>query len=148
MRKSFQSLIVWQKRHQLVLDIYRKTKDFPEDERFTLTSQMRRSAISITANIAEGYRKMGKKDKLRFFNTAQGSLSETYNYLILSRDLQYISGDEYTAFESKIEEVDKLLNAYCAKISKEVNIKLPNFLLLSLFGIFFTLSNLLIPSNF
>ncbi len=93
----FQSLIVWQKGHQLVLDIYRKTKNFPDDERFCLVSQMRRAAISITANIAEGYRKRGKKDKLRFFNISQGYLAEIYNYIILSRDLQYISEEDFIA---------------------------------------------------
>lgn len=124
----FQTLIVWQKGHQLVLDIYRKTINYPADERFCLVSQMRRAAISITANIAEGYRKRGKKDKLRFFNTSQGSLAELYNYIILSRDLQYISDDDYTSLENKIEEVDRLLESYCGKISREVNKNLLGFL--------------------
>lgn len=118
---SFQSLIVWQKGHQFVLEIYRITRRFPDDERFGIVSQMRRAAISITANIAEGYRKFGKKDKLRFFNISQGSLAEIYNYLILSKDLQYISENDYGLFQVQLIELDKLLNAYCAKISKDIH---------------------------
>ena len=117
---SFQSLIVWQKGHQFVLDIYRITRRFPEDKRFGIVSQMRRAAISITANIAEGYRKFGKKDKLRFFNISQGSLAEIYNYLILSKDLQYISRNDYDLFQVQLIELDKLIRAYCAKISKDI----------------------------
>ncbi|RNC64676.1 four helix bundle protein [Proteiniphilum sp. X52] len=117
---SFQSLIVWQKGHQFVLDIYRITRRFPEEERFGIVSQMRRAAISITANIAEGYRKFGKKDKLRFFNISQGSLAEIYNYLILSKDLQYISRNDYDLFQVQWIELDKLIRAYCAKISKDI----------------------------
>ncbi|SFK96689.1 four helix bundle protein [Proteiniphilum acetatigenes] len=117
---SFQSLIVWQKGHQFVLDIYRITRRFPKDERFGIVSQMRRAAISITANIAEGYRKFGKKDKLRFFNISQGSLAEIYNYLILAKDLQYISQNDYDLFQVQLIELDKLLRAYCAKISKDI----------------------------
>lgn len=148
--RTFQSLIVWQKEHQLILDIYRRTRSFPEDERFRLVSQMRRAAISITANIVEGYRKMGKKDKLRFFNTSQGSLSETYNYLILSRDLEYISTEEYVQFEEQIEEVDRILNAYCSKISKDSKLKLLSFLSLFFVSIWCNLqSTLSLPySNF
>ncbi|MBK5195653.1 MAG: four helix bundle protein [Proteiniphilum sp.] len=118
--QSFQSLIVWQKGHQLVLDIYRITKNFPDDEKFGIVSQLRRAAISITANIAEGYRKFGKRDKLRFFNISQGSLSETENYLILSRDLHYISENDYRQFESQFTELEKLLNSYCSKISDDI----------------------------
>ena len=113
---SFQSLIVWQKGHQLVLDIYKMTKGFPDDERFSLISQIRRSSLSITANIAEGYRKIGKKDKLRFFNISQGSLAETLNYIILSYDLGLISKPDYLQYENQIEEVNRQLNAYCSKI--------------------------------
>ena len=94
---------------------------------------MRRAAISITANIAEGYRKRGKKDKLSFFNISQGSLAEIYNYIILSHDLQYISEEDFIALENKVEEVDRLLESYCGKISQEVN---KNFLS-SLTSLFF-----------
>ena len=144
---TFQSLIVWQKGHQFVLDVYRKTKNFPEDERFTLVSQMRRSAISITANIAEGYRKIGKKDKLRFFNTSQGSLSETYNYLILSRDLRYITDEEFTLLENQISEVDKILNAYCSKISKDVKLNVLSFIPLFFLSLGCILQSMIVSHN-
>lgn len=71
--KSFQELVVWQKAHELVLSIYRFSKDFPKSEMYGLTSQIRRAAISVPANIAEGFKKRGKADKCRFMNIAQGS---------------------------------------------------------------------------
>jgi len=74
--QKFQELIVWQKAHKLVLDIYKITKQFPKEETYGLTSQMRRATISVPANIAEGYRKRGKLDKVRFMNISEGSLDE------------------------------------------------------------------------
>ena len=105
----FQDLLVWQKAHQLVLAIYRLSTSFPGHEIYCLTSQMRRAAISIAANIAEGFSKRGKADKLRFYNISQGSIEESRYYLILSHDLGY--GD---IKESKqlLEETSKLLDAY------------------------------------
>jgi len=87
--RSFQDLIVWQKAHQFVLAVYRLTKGFPREEIYGLTSQFRRAAISIPANIAEGFKKRGRLDKARFMNVAQGSLEECRYYLILARDLGY-----------------------------------------------------------
>ena len=84
----FEDLVVWQKAHQFVLKAYRLSKGFPRAEVFGLTSQFRRAAVSITANIAEGFKKRGKADKLRFFNIAQDSLEECRYYLILARDLE------------------------------------------------------------
>ena len=83
--RSFQDLVVWQKAHQLVLLAYKITKDYPAEERFGLTSQIRRSAVSIAANIAEGFIKKGKKDKLNFYNIAQGSLEELKYYFFCRR---------------------------------------------------------------
>lgn len=111
--QSFKELIVWQKAHQFVLAIYKMTKSFPKEEMFGLTSQFRRAAVSIPANIAEGYRKRGKADKIRFFNISEGSLEECKYYLILTKDLGYastVNADELA------EEVSKLLNAYSNKI--------------------------------
>ncbi|MDQ3331145.1 MAG: four helix bundle protein, partial [Planctomycetota bacterium] len=85
--RRFEDLIVWQKAHALVLTIYRTTESFPRTETYGLTSQLRRSAVSIPANIAEGFRKRGRSDKARFLNISQGSLEETRYYLILARDL-------------------------------------------------------------
>lgn len=84
--KRFNELIVWQKAHQFVLNIYAMSSKFPKEEIYGLTSQFRRAAISIAANIAEGYAKKGKADKLRFFNIAQGSLEE-YRYYLYWREI-------------------------------------------------------------
>jgi four helix bundle protein len=111
--KSFEQLIVWQKAHQFVLGIYRLTDNFPRTEIYGLTSQLRRAAVSIPANIAEGFKKRGRADKVRFLNIAQGSLEECRYYLILAKDLNY--GDT-AQLQPKLEEVSKLLEAYAAKI--------------------------------
>ncbi len=87
--RTFQDLIVWQKSHSLVLKIYKHSKSFPNNEIFGLTQQLRRSAVSVPANVAEGFKKRGKNDKARFFNIAQGSLEETRYYLILATALGY-----------------------------------------------------------
>jgi four helix bundle protein len=113
--KSFRDLIVWQKAHQLVLDVYRCTQNFPREEVYALTSQLRRSATSVAANIAEGFKKKSPADKVRIFNIAQGSLSETEYYLILASDLQY---DDMMKFMDRAHEVGKLLEAYMGSIRK------------------------------
>lgn len=109
---SFESIIAWQKAHQFTRMVYLVTKDFPEDERFGLTSQFRRAAVSIGANIAEGYKKLSKVDKLRFFNISQGSLAECMNYIILSRDIGYMDDSDYNILHKMAEEVARLLSAY------------------------------------
>lgn len=107
--KRFEDLIVWQKAHRFVLAAYRLSSAFPPAETYGLSSQLRRAAVSIAANIAEGFRKRGKADKLRFFNIAQGSTEECRYYLILTRDLGY---SEVTESAYLLEEVSKLLDAY------------------------------------
>ena len=87
--KSFEDLIVWQKAHQLVLSIYKSTKGFPKTEMYGLVDQIQRSAVSVAANIAEGFRKRSKAEKRHYLNIAHGSLEETRYYLILSKDLGY-----------------------------------------------------------
>jgi four helix bundle protein len=82
--KTFEDLVVWQKAHQFVLSVYRLSRTFPPSETYGLSSQFRRAAVSIAANIAEGFRKRGKADKLRFLNIAQGSTEESRYYLILA----------------------------------------------------------------
>ena len=113
MGQTFQNILAWQKAYDFVLDVYKYTKSFPESEKYGLISQFQRAAVSIIANIAEGYKKMGKADKLRFMNISQGSLEECRCYVILSRDLGYIDNDVYNILYSKIEEASKLLNGYC-----------------------------------
>lgn len=107
--KSFRDLVVWQKAHQLALGVYRMTKSFPKEELYGSTSQVKRSSVSVAANIAEGFKKKGKADKLRFFNIAQGSLSETEYYLILAKDLEYYNTD--LLIENAVE-VGRLLESY------------------------------------
>lgn len=113
MGQTFQNILAWQKAYDFILDVYKYTKSFPESEKYGLMSQFRRAAVSIIANIAEGYKKMGKADKLRFMNISQGSLEECRCYVILSRDLGYIDNEVYNILYSKIEEASKLLNGYC-----------------------------------
>ena len=111
--QSFEQLIVWQKAHQFVLGVYRFTDNFPRNELFGLTSQLRRAAVSIAANIAEGFKKRGRADKARYFNIAQGSLEECRYYLILAKDLNYGNTSQ---LQPQLEETSKLLEAYSAKI--------------------------------
>jgi len=111
--KSFRDVIAWQKAHQFVLSIYEYTRKFPKEEMYSLTSQFRRAGISIAANIAEGFKKKGNADKLRFYNIAQGSLAECEYYCILSRDLKY--GDPEVLIKKAIE-VEKLLESYSQSI--------------------------------
>lgn len=111
--KSFQDLIVWQKAHQWVLLVYHFSDCFPKREIYGLTSQLRRAAVSIPANIAEGFKKKGKADKVRFMNIAQGSLEESRYYLILAKDLGY--GNSLQLI-TQLEEVSKLLEAYSTAI--------------------------------
>ena len=113
MGQTFQNILAWQKAYDFVLDVYKYTKLFPDSEKYGLISQFQRAAVSIIANIAEGYKKMGKADKLRFMNISQGSLEECRCYVILSRDLGYIDNEVYNILYSKIEETSKFLNGYC-----------------------------------
>ncbi|MGA2868867.1 MAG: four helix bundle protein [Verrucomicrobiota bacterium] len=111
--RNFKELIVWQKAHQFVLELYRFTRVFPTDEKFGLTSQIRRAAVSVPANIAEGFPKRSTNDKARFFNIAQGSLEEVHYYLILAKDLGY--GDPAKLL-GLYDEVGRLLNGYISAI--------------------------------
>lgn len=120
---KFESVLAWQKAHQFVLLVYTITRDYPEDEKFGLTSQFRRVAISIEANIAEGYKKLSKADKLRFFNIAQGSLEECRDYILLSRDLGYITLDQFNNLHESIENTSVFLNSYCQGIINNSGIK-------------------------
>jgi four helix bundle protein len=116
--KTFKDLIVWQKAHGFVLQIYEVTKAFPSTEQYGLTSQLRRAAVSIPANIAEGFKKRGKADKARFLNIAQGSIEECRYYLILASDLRY--GD-MSRLDSMLEEVSKLTEAYSHAIIRSIH---------------------------
>jgi four helix bundle protein len=116
--KTFKELIVWQKAHQLVLNVYKATKDFPREELYGLTSQLRRSCVSVAANIAEGFKKKGSADKLKFMNTAQGSLSETDYHLLLAYDLGYHNTN---GLMNDASEVGRLLESYMKGIRKNTD---------------------------
>jgi len=110
---KFSELLFWQKAHKFTLHVYQLTNAFPSTEQYGLTSQFRRAAVSMTANIAEGYTRTGIKDKLRFFNISLSSLEECRYYQILSKDLGY---GEDVSMEGLLDEVGKLLNSYCRTI--------------------------------
>ncbi len=116
--KNFQDLIVWQKGHQFVLDVYRMCEFFPKTEIYGLTAQLKRAAVSIPANIAEGFKKRTRNDKARFMNIAQGSIEECRYYLILARDLKFADTKE---IGSRLDEVSKLLGAYMASLLAPVS---------------------------
>jgi four helix bundle protein len=111
--RSFRDLLVWRKAHEFVLAVYAFTAGFPKQETYGLTLQMRRAAVSIPANIAEGFRRRGKPDKARYMNIAEGSPEESRYYLILAQDLGY--GDT-AQLASALEEVSRLLSAYATAI--------------------------------
>ena len=110
--KSFSELKVWNKAHELVLLIYKLTSKFSSDERFGLSSQMGRAAVSIASNIAEGFKRNYIKVSLNFYNIASGSTEEIKYQLLLSKDLNYIELDQYNNALSLSEEVSKMLNAW------------------------------------
>ncbi len=111
--RSFRDLLVWRKAHAFVLAVYAITTGFPKQETYGLALQMRRAAVSVPANIAEGFRRRGKADKARYMNMAEGSLEESRYYLILAQDLGY--GDT-TSLATALDEVSRLLHAYAAAI--------------------------------
>ena len=110
--KTFFDLFVWKKAHEFVLAVYKITEKLPDYEKFGLRSQFTRAAVSIAANIAEGYGKIGKSDKLRFLNISQGSVDECRYYILLMRDLNYISEEDYRHLCTLIKETSKLLTLY------------------------------------
>ena len=110
------NLKVWQRAHAMVLEIYRITAGFPQDERFGVTSQLRRAATSIPTNIAEGSRRQGQQEYSRFLNIAQGSAAEVEYLLILSRDLGYISPAAFERLVADLDEVARMLHGLRSKV--------------------------------
>ena len=111
--RTFEDVALWRKAHSWVLEVYKFTEAFPKHELFGLTSQLRRAAVSVPANFAEGFKKRGLADKIRFYNIAQGSLEECRCYLILARDLGY--GDSSLLIIA-LEEISKMLDSYSRSI--------------------------------
>ena len=105
---DFTDLIAWQEGHKLVLAIYDITKKFPTDERFGLINQLRKAAVSVTSNIAEGFRRNSYKEKTQFYSTSFGSIAEIQNQLLIAKDLEYITQQEFDTINSILSLTSKL----------------------------------------
>lgn len=114
--RNFKQLVVWEKAHDVTLNIYRVTQSFPKAETYGLTSQLRRAASSVPANIAEGCGRNSDAEFAHFLQIAAGSASEVEYNLLLARDLQFIDSTEYETLDSKINEVKRMLNAFLKKL--------------------------------
>jgi four helix bundle protein len=117
---TFKDLDAWKEGHALVLMTYKASRSFPKEEIFALVSQMRRCAVSITSNIAEGFSRQSYKDKAYFYSLALGSLTELQNQLVVSNDLDYITADKFKELDNKSIMVHKILNGLIKK-SKEIH---------------------------
>ncbi len=113
--QDFTDLLAWQEAHKLVLDIYVATKKFPKEEVFGLISQMRRAAVSVTSNIAEGFGRQGYKERVQFCYLAQGSLIELKNQLIIARDVGYMSTHEFEKYMTQADQSHRLLQGLITK---------------------------------
>jgi len=113
--KIFTNLKAWQKGHDLVLGIYQLTKKFPKEEKFGITSQLRRAAVSVTTNIAEGNQRYFYKNKIRFYYISRGSLSEVHNLLLIARDINLIDNKTCNKFINKSKNVMAILNGLINK---------------------------------
>jgi len=118
---SFTDLIVWQKAHKFVLEIYKLTDCFPKEEKYSLVDQLRRAAVSITSNISEGFYRRTSIDKSHFYYISLGSLAEIQNQLILARDLSYIKNDSFQDIGKKSVEIHKLINGVIKSSSTKSN---------------------------
>ena len=118
--KSYQDLIVWQKAMDLSVEIYRVSEAFPNEERFGLISQVRRSSVSIVANIAEGFGRDSKRDFVRYLRISQGSLKETETHLLLSQRLGMVDDKQIKAGLSLSDEIGKMLRSLIARIEQEL----------------------------
>ena len=108
--KSFKDLRVWNEGHKLVIMIYKMTSSFPKEETFGLVSQMRRAAVSITSNIAEGFSRNSYKEKVQFYAVAQGSVTELQNQALIARDVGYLSTGEYEDAQQQSVVVHKMVH--------------------------------------
>lgn len=117
--KDFRQLKVWQKSHQLALELYRVTASFPRHEAYGLTPQIRRAAVSIPSNLAEGCGRHGDAELARFCNIASGSASELEYQILLARDLQLIKPDDYETLAQQIIEIKRMLTVFVQKLTAE-----------------------------
>ncbi|MBL7078088.1 four helix bundle protein [Candidatus Shapirobacteria bacterium] len=115
---NFSDLDAWKINHRLVLDVYKTTKDFPKDERYGIINQLRRAASSITANVAEGWGRYHYADRIRFYYNARGSSCEVQNFLVLSRDLGYLSSIDYQKLYLLATKGLKIINGLIRSVEK------------------------------
>ncbi len=113
--QSFIDLEVWQEAHKLVLFVYETTKKFPKEEIFGLVSQMRRAAVSVTSNIAEGFSRISYKEKAQFYSMSHGSLTELQNQILIAKDVEYLDLENFRKLVDQLVIVHKLLNAFIKK---------------------------------
>jgi four helix bundle protein len=112
---SFRDLEAWKESHHLVLEVYKVTKKFPKEELFSLVNQLRRAAVSITSNIAEGFARNSYKEKVQFYAVAKGSLTEVESQLLVSRDLGYIRPAEAALLEEHVSKVGRIMTGLIRK---------------------------------
>lgn len=113
--KKFTDLNAWKEGHKLVIDVYKITKEFPKEELFGLTNQLRRAVVSFTSNIAEGFSRNSFKEKLQFYSIALGSLTEIQNQLLVARDIGYISLEEFRLLAEQSVKISKITNGLIKK---------------------------------
>jgi len=119
--RDYKKIIAWRKSHELTLAVYQHTKRFPAEERFGITSQLRRAAVSVPANIVEGSGRETNKDNLRFLTTALASLKETEYFLMLSRDLQYLGEADYTLLNDMTSNTLRTLQGFIKAVRRELD---------------------------
>jgi len=113
--KTFTDIVAWAEGHKLVIQLYELTKTFPREETFGLTSQIRRAAVSITSNIAEGFGRNSFKEKIRFYYISQGSIIEVKNQLMIARDVKMITGEKFNEIDAQINHAHRLLQGFISK---------------------------------
>jgi four helix bundle protein len=119
---SFTDLRTWQEGHALVVEIYKMVKTFPAEERYALGDQLRRSAVSVTSNVAEGFGRQGAKERIRFYYMAQGSLTELKNQLLVARDVGYVDKETFSRLAEQANTVHRLLQGLITS-TKKMNIR-------------------------
>jgi len=117
--KKFYELDAWKKGHELVLEIYKLTRNFPKEETYGIVSQLRRASSSVTANIAEGFARYHFKDKTRFYYQSRGSMAEVQNFLLLAKDLEFIDLKTCKKNGEKANEISQLINGLIRSIEKQ-----------------------------
>lgn len=119
--QSFTDLNVWKEGHKLVLIIYKLTRNFPKEETYSIVDQMRRAAASVTANIAEGFGRQTYKEKVQFYYVAKGSLSELKNFILIAKDVGYLSDENFKLLVEQANVVDQILQGFIKKTKTFIN---------------------------